>query len=152
VKELLDDPSTTSARLVVTPERMVVAEARRLATSLALFGYRVDAVIANRVVPDDADGTFIAGLRSAQAEPMLAIEEGFAPIPILHTPLRADEPVGIVRLREVAAAMYGELDPAAHLLDGPVLTITADGDDRLLRLELPFAAREDLRLARRPGS
>lgn len=151
VKDLLDDPSTTSARLVVTPERMVVAEARRLATSLALFGYRVDAVIANRVVPADADGMFIAGVRAAQAEPLLAIEEGFGPVPILHSPLRPDEPVGIACLREIAAAMYGELDPAAHLLDVPVLTVTAEGEDRLLRLELPFTAREDVRLARRQG-
>ena len=51
VKELLADPDLCSARLVVNPERMVIAEARRTYTYLSLFGYRVDAVIANRVLP-----------------------------------------------------------------------------------------------------
>ena len=32
---------------------MVIAEARRTYTYLSLFGYRVDAVIANRLLPDD---------------------------------------------------------------------------------------------------
>ena len=51
VKELLADPELCSARLVVNPEKMVIAEARRTYTYLALFGYSVDAVIVNRVLP-----------------------------------------------------------------------------------------------------
>ena len=37
---------------MVNPERMVIAEARRTYTYLSLFGYRVDAVVANRLLPD----------------------------------------------------------------------------------------------------
>ena len=48
VRELLTDGDVTSARLVVNAERLVVAEARRTYTYLSLFGYHVDAVIANR--------------------------------------------------------------------------------------------------------
>src|SRR3954452_13437468 len=45
-----------SVRLVLTPETVVVAEARRSLTTLSLYGYRVDGVIANRVFPaQDAD-------------------------------------------------------------------------------------------------
>src|SRR3954451_8239319 len=54
VRDLLADGSITSARLVVNPERLVVAEARRTYTYLALFGYHVDAVIANRMLPDSS--------------------------------------------------------------------------------------------------
>ncbi len=43
----------SSVRLVLTPETVVVAEARRSFTTLSLFGYRVDGVIANRVFPPD---------------------------------------------------------------------------------------------------
>lgn len=151
VGALLADPAVTSARLVVTPERVVVAEARRLAAALALHGVRVDAVVANRVVPPDADGRFAAGMRAAQHAPLLEVEDGFAPVPVLHAPLRPDEPVGVHRLREVAAAVYAHLPPAAVLLDTPVLRIDADGDDLVLRIDLPFTDRSDLRLARRPG-
>src|SRR5437868_855602 len=40
-----------SVRLVFTPEAVVLAEARRTLTSLNLYGYRVDAAIANRIFP-----------------------------------------------------------------------------------------------------
>ena len=51
VRELLDRSGVTNVRLVVNPERMVIAEARRTYTYLSLFGYRVDAVVANRLLP-----------------------------------------------------------------------------------------------------
>lgn len=50
VRELLTGDHA-SVRLVLTPESVVLAEARRTLTSLSLYGYRVDAVIANRVFP-----------------------------------------------------------------------------------------------------
>ena len=51
VRAVLADPERTSVRLVLTPEAVVVAEARRTMTTLSLYGYRVDAVIANRIFP-----------------------------------------------------------------------------------------------------
>jgi arsenite-transporting ATPase len=50
VHALLSGPEA-SVRLVLTPEQVVLAEARRAYTSLCLFGYRVDGVVANRVFP-----------------------------------------------------------------------------------------------------
>src|SRR6476646_7572382 len=44
----------TSVRLVLTPELVVIAESRRTWTSLALYGFAVDAVVVNRVFPDAA--------------------------------------------------------------------------------------------------
>ena len=49
-------PTHTSVRLVLTPERVVLAEARRTLTSLALYGFAVDGVVVNRVFPDAATG------------------------------------------------------------------------------------------------
>ncbi|MBV9952858.1 MAG: ArsA family ATPase, partial [Acidimicrobiia bacterium] len=60
VRELLTDTARTSVRLVVNPERMVIAEARRTATYLSLFGYRVDAVIANRLLPESVSDPWFA--------------------------------------------------------------------------------------------
>ncbi len=54
VREVLSGPDA-SVRLVLTPESVVVAEARRTLTSLSLFGYRVDGVVANRVFPAGGD-------------------------------------------------------------------------------------------------
>ena len=52
--DMLADPSVASVRLVTTPESMVVAETRRVWSYLGLFGYKVDSLVVNRVVPDDA--------------------------------------------------------------------------------------------------
>ena len=57
VQAMLTDPALTSVRLVLTPEAVVTAEARRTFTALALYGYRVDEVVLNRVFPDAADGS-----------------------------------------------------------------------------------------------
>ncbi len=50
VREILAGPDA-SVRLVLTPENVVLAEARRSYTTLSLFGYRVDGVVANRIFP-----------------------------------------------------------------------------------------------------
>ena len=57
--DLLRDASRVSMRLVMTPDRMVVGEAMRTYTYLNLYGYLTDAVMVNRVFPDElADGYF----------------------------------------------------------------------------------------------
>src|SRR5947209_10856798 len=53
VRQLLTNELMSSVRLVVNPEKMVIAEARRTYTYLSLFGYRVDAVIVNRLIPQE---------------------------------------------------------------------------------------------------
>src|SRR5207248_10213009 len=100
VRELLTDPARTSVRLVVNPERMVIAEARRTATYLSLFGYRVDAVIANRLLPEAVSDPWFKAWRDAHAEHLSAIEVGFAPVPVLRVELAAEELVGDRCLRD----------------------------------------------------
>src|SRR5207248_8044528 len=82
VRELLTDPARTGVRLVVNPERMVIAEARRTHTYLSLFGYRVDAVVANRLLPDEIVDPWFTAWKEAHAEHLATIEDGFAPVPV----------------------------------------------------------------------
>jgi arsenite-transporting ATPase len=148
VRELLTDADRTSVRLVVNPERMVIAEARRTATYLALFGYSVDAVVANRLLPDAITDPWFKAWKETHAEHLAAIETGFAPVPVLKANLAADELVGIDRLRAFGEVLYGDADPAGRLHDGASLRITKDGDDHVLALPLPFVDRDDLEVGR----
>ena len=68
VKKVLTDPERTTVRLVMNAERMVIAEARRTYTYLSLFGYRVDAVIANRLLPDDVSDPWFEKWKQLQDE------------------------------------------------------------------------------------
>jgi arsenite-transporting ATPase len=149
VRTLLADGDLTSVRLVVNPERVVVAEARRMATYLALFGYRVDAVIVNRLLPPEVQDPWFDHHRAAQVEHLKAIEEGFAPVPVLRSDLASQEPVGLERLRSFAAGIYGESDPSAHLHRGEVLDVVRENRRWVLRLVLPFTDRRDVSLVRR---
>ncbi|MEJ7582772.1 MAG: TRC40/GET3/ArsA family transport-energizing ATPase [Acidimicrobiales bacterium] len=149
VRELLTDTTRTSVRLVVNPERMVIAEARRTYTYLSLFGYGVDAVIANRLLPDSVTDPWFAHWRERQSEHMTTIEEGFAPLPVLPAELAAEELVGIERLRQFGQTLYGDLDPSAVLHEGSSMEVRHVGELVELALDLPFADRDDLELGRR---
>jgi arsenite-transporting ATPase len=148
VKELLADRQTSSVRLVVNPERMVIAEARRTYTYLSLFGYRVDAVIANRLLPDGVTDPWFDQWKELQAGHLATIDEGFAPLPVLRAELASDELVGIERLRAFGESLYRDHDVAAVLHEGEPLEVTREGDDYVLVQELPFAASDELELGR----
>ncbi len=149
VKELLTDRAVTTARLVVNPERMVVAEARRTYTYLSLFGYSVDAVIANRLLPDEIDDPWFASWKQRHLEHLETIEEGFAPVPILRAELAPHELVGVDRLREFGTALYGDDDPAGHFADVTPLTLERTDDGDVLIIDLPFTDKDELALGRR---
>jgi arsenite-transporting ATPase len=144
VRELLTG-DRASVRLVLTPESVVLAEARRTLTSLNLYGYRVDAVIANRVFPAGGADEWRAQWVAAQSRLLAEAEESFAPLPIHVVPYLPAEPVGKDALAEVGAALYGTADPFAAPTAPPPLRLAADE----LTLDLPGAERGDVDLARK---
>ena len=77
----------------MTPDRMVISEAMRTFTYLNLYGYLTDAVVVNRVFPDEVDGYFGAW-REVQREQLELVESGFAPVPILRAPYFEREVAG----------------------------------------------------------
>ena len=149
VRELLSDTATTSVRLVVNPEKMVIAEARRTSTYLGLFGYHLDAVVANRLLPEGVTDPWFKAWKAAHAEHLQTIDDSFAPVPVLRAELAAEELVGPALLSDFAAALYGEADPSVLMHHGPCMRVDARGSDRVLGLHLPFADPDDLELGRK---
>ncbi|HEX8004348.1 MAG TPA: ArsA family ATPase [Mycobacteriales bacterium] len=147
VRALLTAPEA-SVRLVLTPEAVVVAEARRTLTSLSLYGYRVDGVVANRVFPK-GDDAWRAGWVAAQAIQLAEVEQSFAPLPVWRSAYRAGEPVGLGELAAFGASAYGADDPLALPPPREALTVTRTDSGYDLALDLPFAERTDLDLVRR---
>jgi arsenite/tail-anchored protein-transporting ATPase len=148
VRDLLIDGDITSARLVVNPERMVVAEARRTFTYLSLFGYHVDAVVANRMLPDAIDDPWFARWKATQAAHLDTIKDAFGPLPVLAAELAGHELSGLEQLAEFGQTLYGALDPAARLAEIEPLRVDAVGSTLVLSLHLPFTERNDVRLGR----
>ena len=151
VKALLADSEVTSARLVVNPEKMVVSEARRTYTYLGLFGYGVDAVVVNRVLPDDVTDSYFDAWREVQARHLEEIEESFQEVSILPLRLFGQEMVGLDRLRELASELYGDTDPVTGFKGVSPFTLTEDGEEVVIELAVPFADEEELDVLRRGG-
>src|SRR4051812_15134989 len=86
MSEILRDRERASIRIVMNPERMVVKEAQRTFTYLNLYGYLTDAVVVNRVFPDDVSGGYFSAWRDVQQRQLEFVEEAFAPVPVLRAP------------------------------------------------------------------
>ncbi len=148
VQALLSGPEA-SVRLVLTPEKVVLAEARRAYTSLTLFGYRVDGVVANRVFPADAVDPWRAGWVEAQRTVLEEVAQSFSGLPVWVSEYRPAEPLGVDAVRALAGELYGDDDPLAPPVgEGPFrVTRSADGG-AVAHLSLPFVTRAEVGLAR----
>lgn len=147
VRELLVSDHA-SVRLVLTPESVVLAEARRSMTSLSLFGYAVDGVIANRIFPSEDADAWRRQWVEAQGQVLAEIEASFAPLPIWRSAYQSHEPVGVTELADLATALYGADEPLRRDLAGTAVELHRTDDGTELRLALPFAERGDIDLAR----
>ncbi|MEO7351706.1 MAG: ArsA family ATPase [Marmoricola sp.] len=147
VQQILSEKEST-VRLVLTPESVVVAEARRSLTTLSLYGYRVDGVIANRVFPEGGGDAWRDGWVDSQRAVLAEVRQSFAELPIWRSDYRPGEPVGTDALASLAEAVYDGDDPLASPTgDGP-MTITRTSTGAVLRIALPFAQKQDVDLAR----
>jgi arsenite/tail-anchored protein-transporting ATPase len=149
VKHILIDEKVSSVRLVVNPEKMVIAEARRTYTYLGLFGYRVDAVIANRIIPPDVTDPYFGKWKDIQAEHLATIHESFEPVPILEARLFDREMVGVGLLEEMGEEVYRDLDATAVLYRDDPIRVRKRGKGYVLGMRLPFVSRDDMDIHRR---
>ena len=148
VRDILTNPFVTSARLVLNPEKMVINEARRTYTYLGLFGYAVDGVVVNRVLPDAITDPYFKRWQEVQADYLVDIEEGFADVDIRQLRLFDEEMVGVDKLRLLGDELYGDIDPASRLSDTEPFQVLDDGDDVILAITVPFAEKGDVDVLR----
>lgn len=149
VRNLFTDPDRTSVRLVVTPERLVVAEAMRTATALSLFGHAVDAVIVNRVLEPQEPGSTLARWEDQQATHLATIDDAFPTTLRLRAKWQQREPIGVDALAALGQDLYADLDPRDRLSTPPRIEVEATESGARVSVPLPFASRGDLDLHRR---
>ncbi|MBA2286232.1 MAG: ArsA family ATPase [Ktedonobacteraceae bacterium] len=150
LREVLGNPDISSYRPVVNPERMVIKEALRAETYLALFGYPIDGVICNRVIaPGDYQDHFMQELYQNQEKLRRQIHQTFAPLPIWESPYYAHEILGIEQLGELAQAIFGDQDPTQVFYRGPVQEILHQGDSYILRLPLPHVEMDKVLMTKK---
>jgi len=146
MQRIVLNPEITSVRLVLNPEKMVLAEAKRSFTYLNLFGFNTDAVIVNRVLPEEAGAGFFAHWREMQMKYEEEIVANFQPLPILKAPMMQKEVIGVPILEELAEVVYGTQDPSAMLYRGRTEVIQEKDGEMQLELMIPFVNKESLDL------
>lgn len=111
-----------SVRLVLNPEKLPVMETKRAYTFLSLYGIHLDAVIINKILPKDKElGAYFDYWVDLQAKYTQEVHESFEPIPIFHSILQDEEPIGIEKLRPVAVSLFEQSSPIDKLYDHPLI-------------------------------
>jgi len=147
IPELLEDPRTTSVRLVTNPEKMVLRETQRAFVYFTLHGLTVDGIIVNRVLPDQVTDVYFQEWRASQVKVLKEIEAYFAPVKMKRVPLFTHEVLGRERLEDLAQSLYGDKeDPAAVTRTEAPYTFEKMDGFYAVRLRLPFAAKGEIGL------
>jgi len=140
--------AVTTARVVVTPERLVIAEAQRTMAYLALYGYQVEAVLVNRVAGAEFAARELEPWLEMERTQLESIDRSFDPLPRLRVRRRYAEPIGLDLLDEVGNELYTGLDPVARLSDQPALELATHGAESRVRLFAPGVTRDQIALER----
>ncbi|GCE19627.1 ArsA family ATPase [Dictyobacter kobayashii] len=150
LREVLSDPEVSSYRPVVNPERMVIKEALRAETYLALFGYPIDAVVCNRVIQaGEYQDAFMQDLYRTQEKLRQRIHQTFAPLPVWEAPYHSREILGIDALGALAETIFGANDPTQVFHRGPIQEIVREGDTYILRLPLPHVEMDKVSMSKK---
>jgi len=146
VEDLLSDPEITSVRLVVNPEKMVISETQRAYTYLCLYGYTVEAIVINRILPDEVGGGYWKGKLEEQKKYLKTIEEAFSPLKMLTAKMMPREVLGMKALDRLADELFGKGDPTAVFsTESPMKMYDEDGSS-VLAIKLPFPMDQKLEL------
>ena len=149
-------------RLVMTPETVVLAETRRTWTSLALHGFRVDGVVANRRVPTAPRRLASAGwARRAARRAGGGRGRRSTRCRVQRAGYADEEPVGVdalaalgERLLRAGRVWSARPDVLARRPRPGGLDVEREGGGFVLGLRVPLAGRDELRARpprRRPG-
>nr|WP_167957006.1 ArsA family ATPase [Anaerosporobacter faecicola] len=146
LQTIMMDKKITSIRIVTTPERIVIKEAKRNFTCLHLYNYNVDAIIVNKIYPKAALDGYFSKWNELQDEGMEEIKQSFSMLPIFRMELLKNELNTLTVLKQVADSLYGAFNPADIFFVDQIFEVKKCGKEQMLRLHLPFANKEQMEL------
>lgn len=144
LQNLLLNKEVVSLRVVTTPEKIVINEAKRNFTCLYLYHYNVDAIIVNHIYPAKAMEGYFNKWIKLQEEALQDIKESFSEVPRFYVELQQQELRTLDVLGKVGDTIYGEINPDDMLFKNEIYSI--DNEKNCLKIYLPFADKGELRL------
>ena len=144
LQAIMTNKEILSIRIVTTPERIVIKEAKRNFTYLHLYNYNIDAVIVNKVYPPKALDGYFSKWINLQEEGLKEIRESFSEVPVFTLKLLNKELATESILLEAAKQIFGATDPAAVLFKDTIFEVKKEEDGYDFILNIPFADKADM--------
>lgn len=144
LQELMLNKEVVSLRVVTTPEKIVMKEAKRNFTCLYLYHYDVDAIIVNHIYPAKAMEGYFNKWIKLQEDALQEIKESFSEVPRFYVELLKQELRTLDVLEKVGDIVFEGVDPDNVLFKEEIYRI--DKEEKCLKIYLPFADKEELRL------
>jgi arsenite-transporting ATPase len=146
VRDILQDPEVTSIRLVLNPEKMVINETKRAFTYLSLYNLTVEAVVVNRIIPENCYDQYPPEKVVEQVRYMDLIHESFGPVKQLTSSMFKTEVVGRDALKILGDNVFGDEDPSqVYSTEKSMLIYREDGKD-IVSLKLPYTEKAEVEL------
>ncbi|RUO36999.1 arsenic-transporting ATPase [Aliidiomarina shirensis] len=103
-RRILKDAEYTALLFVLTPEKLPILETERAVKSLLAAKLPIAGLLVNRVLPESADGSFLAQRRELELQRLAEIDKIFKQLPRYRVPLQATDIEGVEGLRSLFAS------------------------------------------------
>lgn len=145
---ILEDPTKTTVRLVVNPEKMVINETKRAYSYLCLYNKNVECLIVNRVFPDTYEGEYFRNKIAEQKKYIEYIHHSFDPMKIFFSEQMTTEMLGWDLLDKMADNIFGDSDPTEVYSNRSPMRFVKEDNIYKIIMELPFAEKKNIELFR----
>lgn len=147
--KLLQNKQSVSIRIVTTPEKIVIKEAKRSFSYLHLFDYNVDGIIINKIFPQVSLDGYFQKWETIQGESIQEILESFKGIPVFKLELLDKELRKIQILSDIGGKLYGDAYPEKILAAQKIFSVEKAADGYLLLVNMPFVDKRELKLSQK---
>lgn len=146
VDEVLCDPDTTSVRLVTNPEKIVLKETQRALMYFCLHKINVDAIIMNRMLPQNIQDQYFETWKRTQERYLEDAHALFRPLPIFQAHLHKDEILGPSKLRLLGEQVYRQEDPLENFFQDVPYHLKKENGRYEILIRLPHISKRDVKL------
>lgn len=147
--KLILNKDVVSIRIVTTPEKIVVKEAKRSFSYLHLFDYNVDGIFINRIFSKESLEGYFEKWAKIQKNTIKDIEESFKGIPIFKLELMNHELRKYTHLKEAGDKLYGDFDPSKVLFNEKIFDVKSEDGNHILEIKMPFIDKSELKLSQK---
>lgn len=146
--ELMIQKDKVSLRIVTTPEKIVIKEAKRNFSYLHLYDFNVDAIIVNKIISEEGGKGYFEKWMKLQSENLRDINESFSPVPIFKIELMHSEVRNYASLLNMGESIFKEVSAEKVLFEEKIFEVEKSTKDEsyYLNINMPFVDKTELNL------